>query len=97
MAILFEGNDEEYLAWIFANPNGYVLNARKNLKPNYMILHTALCKKVTTYNEMALQGGFTERDFIKVCAKSKGELSSWVRKHGRADGSFSKECSLCNK
>jgi hypothetical protein len=41
-------------------------------------------------------GAFTEMSYKKVCADKIEELRTWVRRHGRRDGSFSRECSLCN-
>ncbi len=41
-------------------------------------------------------GGFTERDYVKVCSDSIADLGAWVRLHGRPSGSFSKLCPRCN-
>ena len=98
MAIHIFRNDESgYFDWIMKNPDGYVVNVRKNRTPKYMVFHTATCYGITTYNEISKPGGFTERSFVKVCANDIDELRDWVRANGRRDGSFSKECSLCNK
>lgn len=97
MASIFDGNDEAYQAWIAANPDGWILNTRRNLTPSYMVLHSAQCSSIHNYNDMAQPGGFTERSFVKVCSTEIEDLRSWVRNHGRSDGSFSNECSHCVK
>ena len=97
MALIFDGNDEAYQAWIAANPDGWVLNARRSLTTRYMVLHSVQCSSIRTYNDMAQPGGFTERAFVKICSPEIEDLRSWVRIHGRPDGSFSKECSHCVK
>jgi len=97
MIQVFDGDDSIYQAWLSAHPDGYVLNARRNLSPNYMVLHKASCEMISNYGEMSKKGGFTERSFIKVCGPTIGALRDWVCKHGRADRTFSNECSLCNK
>lgn len=60
-----------------------------------MVIHSAKCPKISHYNRMARQGGFTERSYIKICATSIEELREWTRQNGRPDGSFSRVCSKC--
>lgn len=95
MVSVFDGNDMEYQKWLSENPGGYVLNARRSLTPSYMVLHSAGCYSIRRYTSNVPRGGFTERSYVKVCAPTKSELSDWVRKHGRPDGSFSNICSFC--
>ena len=97
MLILFDFDDGPYIKWIASNPNGYVINTRRENDPTYMVLHTATCKHISNYHSMCKPGAFTERTFIKICSDNINELSTWVRNHGRGDGSFSKECSHCNQ
>jgi hypothetical protein len=94
-ATVFDGNDAAYQAWLVANPRGYVVNTRRSKRPAYMVLHRADCATIRRLSGMARRGGFTERSYIKVCAVEIGALRDWVRRHDRADGSFSTECSLC--
>ncbi len=96
MLTVFDSDDDAYQNWLAVNPRGYVVNARRNLSPTYMVLHTASCPTISIYGGMSRKGGFTERAYIKVCAPDIDSLRSWLRKHGRLDGTFSKECSRCN-
>ncbi len=97
MLITFEDDETGYLDWLQRYPTGLVLNTRRDIDPAYMVLNGASCATISRHRGMhANPGGFTERGYIKVCADGIGELRRWVRSNGRADGTFSKECSLCN-
>ena len=97
MRRIFGNHEKEYLVWLKANPGGFVVNTRRRPDPDYMVLHRATCWTINRYTTMAKPGGFTERDFIKACSNSLNELRDWVRRNGRSNGSFSKECSICGK
>jgi hypothetical protein len=90
-------NDKIYLEWIAKNPNGFIINMRKNESPDYMVLHKASCHTIKHLNKNrgAKEGGFTEHEYKKVGAFDIDSLRKWVKNHGRSDGSFSKECGLC--
>jgi len=36
-------NDQGFLAWLEANPDGYVVNAERRPRPNYLVLHRSVC------------------------------------------------------
>jgi hypothetical protein len=95
MATEFTNNDRGYLAWLAANPGGFVLNTTRTCSPNYMVLHGAGCFSIGNYTRMAQPGGFTARQYIKICATTEKELRAWVRQHGRPDGSFTRVCLRC--
>lgn len=97
MITMFDGDDKAYQQWLSHNLRGYVVNMRRRLSPSYAVLHGAWCPYISIYTRMARHGGFTERNYIKVCALEADELRAWLRSHGRPDGSFSKECSRCMK
>ena len=90
---LFDGNDDLYQDWLAANADGFVVNTRRARRASYMMLHRASCSFIK--ESPWPPGRFTERTYIKVCAPTVDELRGWVKKHGREDGSFSKECGLC--
>lgn len=96
MPVLFDGNDDAYQDWLAENPHGYVTNARRNMSPSYRVLHRASCSTIRNYKGRVRQGAFTERSYIKICATEVDDLRDWLRRNGRPDGTFSKECSLCN-
>ncbi len=91
--IEFLDDDEGYLAWIAANPNGFVLNVRRMADPDYVVLHRANCGSIST--DKREPGAYTTRDYRKICAASVAELQRAAKREGRSDGSFSKRCGLC--
>ena len=94
--IEFIGDDPGYKAWISANPDGFVVNAEKRKRPEYRVLHCADCNYVAKLKGGADEGGFTERGYIKICAKSVDELREWSKGEGNPEDYFSKECTICN-
>ncbi len=93
---VFDNKDSEYLDWLNAHPNGYVLNRYRCKSDGYLILHKSNCDKIRGYNQMAQPGGFTSRSYIKVCSDTISDLEGYVRtKTGRSDGTFTRRCSKC--
>lgn len=90
----FKNDDHGYLAWLVANPMGYVLNVRHDPDPGYVVLHRASCGTIGSPKQKT--GAFTERSFRKWVANSKVALKAAARNEGRSDGSFSNRCGLCN-
>lgn len=93
MTELFE-KDKDYEQWLSQNPGGYVLNIKENLSPNYVVLHTAVCRYI--HNSHHREGAFTERGYRKVCAPSVQALTDWTKKNISSDGQFTAEC-RCSK
>lgn len=106
MEIVFDGRDDShddksYLTWLHAHKeDGFVLNRRRGKSDSYLVLHRAnrdgASCNISNYNKMARPGAFTERKYIKVCSTTIESLKTYVRKHGRSDGSFSDKCRCCN-
>ena len=94
-SIVFDHNDRDYFRWLNTNKLGYVINTTRGRDPDYMILHRSDCHTISEYTGTASRGGFTEREYIKVCANRLEDLREWVKKNGRPDGSFSSECQFC--
>lgn len=90
--IEFMDDDTEYLRWLNSHTEGYVLNTTRNKSPEYMVLHRAYCHSISKYSGNAKQGGFTERNYMKVCTEKLDSLRNWVKRNGRPNGTFSSEC-----
>jgi hypothetical protein len=90
--IRFSDDDEGYLDWVSAHPEGFVLNVRRVPDPSYVVLHRASCGSISGKQA---RGAFTERKYRKVCADSVAALSIAAQREGRTDGSFSKRCGHC--
>ena len=96
MATLFRKNDKGYLKWIARNPDGYVVNTRREFDPDYVVLHRASCPSMRIYRGMADNpGGFTERGYLKLCSTSIDDLRTHVKILGGRSAAFSKECGRC--
>ena len=91
--ILFDHDEVGYLAWLDAHPAGFVLNVRKRHDPRYVVLHRATCGSISS-TKME-HGAYTERGYRKWCGDSVESLREAAQREGRADGSFSKCCGLC--
>ena len=87
----FSRNEQHYLEWVHSHPDGFVVNTGRSKNSNYMVLHYAWCGKMRHLSKNATPGGFTERQYIKICATDRASLQAWVRDHGRPDGTFSSE------
>ena len=87
----FSRDEQHYLEWLRLHPDGLVINTTKSKNPDYMVLHCAWCGKMRRLSKNAAPGGFTEREYIKICSSDRASLQAWVRDHGRPDGTFSSE------
>ena len=93
---LFTGDDEAYQYWLSTHPEGFVLNVRRSMDPvAFSALHRASCSSIREYTSVAQEGGFTERQYVKVCADSVRALREWVRERGAPAGRFTLECAQC--
>ena len=91
--IRFSEDDVSYLAWTEAHPNGFVLNVSRTPDPDYVVLHRASCKSIST--DKRAPGAYTGRGYRKICALSEGELRLAAKSEGRSDDTFSKRCGFC--
>lgn len=94
MAINISDDDERYQQWLSANPEGYVLSLKKTKATSYMSLHRSVCSHISVYDKRHPFGAFTERAYMKVCAKSIREIESWI-KDNTSNGKITLECSHC--
>ena len=83
-----------YRDWIDLYPEGYVINVRRDLSPEYMVLHRADCRSLA--NAAHDPAAFVERQYRKVCSTELSELRAWAVEKGRSDGTFSAHCQLCH-
>ena len=87
----FEKQEAAYLHWVNEHPRGFVLNTKTKLNPKYMVLHRASCKLVTVSRGKTTPGGFTEREYRKICSDDVRLIKAWVSEQ---DGTLSL-CSHC--
>lgn len=73
---IFRANDAGYLAWIDEHADGWVINARATLDRSYLKMHRTSCLHIS--NPEVDPGGWTERDYIKVCGADAASLKRWA-------------------
>jgi hypothetical protein len=83
-------NDPRYLAWLRANPDGFVVNAYQEPTVSYLVLHRASCHTIT--GSPARGSTWTEGDFSKTCCADRSALVSWMR---RQTGCDPPSCGIC--
>ena len=89
----FDGDDEAYLDWLSVYPDGYVVNVRRKLSSDYVVLHRATCGSIGKRG--GDPGGHTERAFLKFCGGTQADVAGVPTLCGRAYGSFSSRCGFC--
>ena len=72
--VRFERDDEGYLAWLAANPSGFVINCSPNPSPDYVVLHRASCMHISVPGDNMEHW---THQYIKVCAPKNGLLVRW--------------------
>jgi hypothetical protein len=70
----FVDDEKAYLAWVEAHRGGYVLNCARSPTPDYLKLHQAICKFIST----STRSNWTTGEYIKVCSEDLGELRRWA-------------------
>jgi hypothetical protein len=88
--IVFEADDEAYLAWLASHPKGFVLNSYRPPSPDYLVIHRASCSWM---RELASTAQYHTVGYIKVCADKAKDI------HGYALASFQNlptPCSQCH-
>lgn len=85
----FKDDDAAYGEWLSAHPEGYVLNTRREIDPNYVVLHRSTCG---TISRPAEDGAYTSNAYMKIAGDLEA-LEDWARRRARG---ISKRCGLCN-
>ena len=86
--IIFDNEEAEYLRWVEAHQDGYVINAEKRAAGYHpYMLHRASCASVKSDN----RGNYTTLGYAKFCSMNRDEL---VRRGEQMSGSVS-ICSQC--
>lgn len=89
----FKNDDKAYREWVSSNSRGFVLNVRRRLDPDYVVLHRASCYSISS--EHQAPGAYTYGSYRKWCDNTIDGLRQAAKLEGRSDGSFSKRCGSC--
>lgn len=93
---VFDSGDEPYFRWMDEHPEGFVLNTHPGRTSRYATFHISGCSWISP-NENYEPGGYTERDYIKVCSPDIRVLKEWVWiERPRARAGDLKRCGHCN-
>lgn len=87
--IEFRDDDAEYLAWLAAHPEGYVINILRGHNAATARMHHAGCRTISGQNP---SGGSFVGQYVKVCAVHLVELEQWAI---AAVGQLIKSCGNC--
>ena len=81
MVQLYDNDEPGYLAWVTANPAGFVATLDRALSfPQYPMVHKATHGLISSANI----GGFTTGDYVKLCAADLPALERYCQeKYGR--------------
>jgi hypothetical protein len=84
----FVDDDDGYLEWLAAHPDGFVINVERSPQTAYIVLHRASCR---TISGDPARGAQWTHDYIKVCG-GRNELEEFAR---RDVGGPAQPCELC--
>ncbi len=87
--IIIINDDETYLKWLEDNPEGYVINAARKPKADYIVLHKSTCGTMSS----SKRSNWTTTDLLKVCSNNVEELKEWALE---TTGGACQPCKTCN-
>ncbi|HYX06132.1 MAG TPA: HNH endonuclease [Bacteroidales bacterium] len=94
--VVFSEKDDPYLKWMDDNPSGYVINTNRNRNTTYVTLHRSGCFTIRDYINGQQKGGYTARNYIKICSNDAQELFEWAQKNRPKVKGFNSYCKKCN-
>ncbi len=71
----FMDDDAGYARWTAEHPSGFVVNADRQPRPGYLVLHRATCPTITG---APARGSAWTKDYIKLCALDVSPLERWA-------------------
>ncbi len=90
---VYKDNDIAYLEWVDQNPDGFVINTRAKPDRDYLVLHRARCKLISTPREDP--AAYTGNAYIKLATPSMPELRALMTQVIGAPCDVSKSCGKC--
>ena len=89
--VVFLDDDGRYLEWLRKHPDGFVVNAARRPRADYLILHRANCHTIS--GTPARGSRWTTGDYLKACATAEAELRAWARDETKAEPTGCGSCS----
>jgi hypothetical protein len=84
-------DDDGYLAWLAAHPDGYVINIARSHSATEARVHHAGCRTINGQNPRA---GTWTGPYVKVCAEQLDELDRWAIDQV---GEPIRRCGICHR
>jgi hypothetical protein len=72
--VIFRDDDDGFHGWIDEHDGSFFINAERNPKPNYLVLHIA---GGCGHFDRSPSVHWT-KDYIKICSDQRGELEGWA-------------------
>lgn len=92
---VFQDDDKAFLAWMRANPKGFVLNARRKASHPVCVMHRSGCTHILGVRNSDT-GALTEGPVMKVCATNVEALLHYVHTERTGRLALVKRCRSCD-
>lgn len=86
-----EANDDAYWEWMRLNPNGYIVNPKKNPKTNDFKYHRPMCMHIA---DRSPKFSFVTKGKRKICSNDLKEVLAELKKFKSYNGIFT-PCNTC--
>lgn len=84
---VFKDDDGGFFRWLDEHPDGFFINADRNPKPGYLVLHRSGCPHFDR-----APGVHWTRDYIKVCCAARSDLTKWATAEVGGDPALCTRC-----
>ena len=85
----FDRREHDYLAWVQANPDGFVANVdRAQVVPQYPMIHRASHRALSSPRI----GNFTTGDYLKFCAIDQEALERFLASRFSRPATYCRQC-----
>jgi hypothetical protein len=91
----FDAGDAPYLHWLVDHPQGFVVNARRNVEQGDMVAHTAGCPHIRSLRNTRGAEGFTTGSWVKFCGTDLAALLRYALASRRSTHAIIRRCKGC--
>jgi hypothetical protein len=85
--VIFRDDDAGFYGWLDKHPDGSFVNAERNPKPTYLVLHNRDC----SHFDRSPKSHWT-KDYIKICSDNRGQLEGWAEQSVGGEVTLCKTC-----
>lgn len=84
---VFREDDSGFFRWLDDHPDGYFINADRNPRPDYLVLHRPSCRHFDRSPTV-----HWTRDYIKICSTDRSDLVAWAATQVGGDATLCGSC-----